>query len=159
MAENSKRLIISVPKARTTGSVHWVIKGELAYAQRPGSGLSIVPGKTVDRWLEQVRQLRFKSLIVMLSGDEMASYYPHLGQPLIDYYKDAGFEARSVATQDRDGIVSLPVLRKRVQAAFKALPKPVLIHCNAGLERSQFAIRAVLQMQAKESRATCGAEV
>ena len=120
-----------------------MIKGKLACAERPGSWLPIVPAKVVDQWLDHLRRLRVKSIIVMLTEDEMAAYYPHLGQPLIDYYRGAGFEVLHVANQDRGGIVSLPVLRARVQAAFAALPKPLLIHCNEGKERSQLAIRTL----------------
>jgi hypothetical protein len=144
MEKNSKRPSVPSATERAIGSVQWVIKGKLACGERPGSGLPIVPTKVVDQWLAHLIHLRIKSLIVMLTEDEMASYYPHLGQSLIDYYRGAGFEVRTVANQDCDGVVNSRVMRSRVRAAFDALPKPVLVHCNAGLERSKkLAIPAI----------------
>ena len=115
--------------------------------------------KKVDRWLQQIRQLGLKSLIVMLTAEEMDSYYPQLGQRLLDYYRDAGFKVRNIMTQDSGGIVSLPVLGDRAFAAFKALPKPVLVHCNAGLERSKFVIRAILESLPSDKSTTSRTKV
>jgi hypothetical protein len=148
------------PRMDSTAEVlHWVIKGQLAYAQRPRTGPRIVHAETVDRWLQQVRRAGVKSFIVMLTEDEMDSFYPTLGMPLVQYYRAAGFHVRKVANEDQNGIVSLRLLRERVQAAFSALAKPVLVHCDAGEERALFAVRAILKILPKRIQSVTGGTV
>ena len=123
--------------------IAWVIDGVLAYSERPGFPLPTVPARTVDQWLEAVRSQGIRSVINMLSEEEMAVYYRHLGQPLLQYYGDAGFEVREVAHEDLGVVVTKQVLVDRVRAAFDNLPKPVVIHCSAGAERSKLAVAAL----------------
>ena len=145
MKQQSQRRIAPQPTRGTHEAIQWVIKDELAFAKRPGSGMWPVPAKVVDQWLENIRRAGIKSLIVMLSDDEAFEYYPDLGQLLLEYYADAGFYVRLVPHENFGGRVTLPILRARAREAFKTLPKPVLIHCDEGSERTQLAIRAICQ--------------
>lgn len=143
MKKHSKRPLVCPPTPGTKEPIQWVVEGELAYAKRPGFGTWPVPAKVVDQWLENIRRLGIRSLIVLLSDNEVFEYYPDLGLFLTEYYVDAGFHVRAVPQEDFRGRVALPILRARVREAFETLPKPVLIHCDEGSERTQLAIRAI----------------
>jgi protein-tyrosine phosphatase len=131
-------------KQENTGAkIHWAIKGVLACSERPGYPNHTVPARTVDQWLEAVGRLGIRSVINMLSEEEMAVYYRHLESPLVQYYIDAGLAVQEVAHEDLGVVVPQAVLLDRVRAAFEVLPKPVLVHCSAGAERSKIAVEAI----------------
>ncbi len=122
------------------GIIHWAIPGVLAHGERPGFPLRSVPPEAVEDWFKEVKRQGIRSVINLLVEDEMAVYYRRLGRPLLDYYAEAGLRVREVAHAD-DGVpVSSRILLDRVRVAFEHLPKPVLIHCSAGAERSQQAV-------------------
>jgi len=81
-----------------------------------------------------------RSVINLLSKEEMTVYYRHLGRPLIEYYSDAGLAVRHVSDEDMGVIVPSHVFLDRVLTAFEVLPRPVLVHCSAGAERSALAV-------------------
>jgi hypothetical protein len=141
------------------GGIHWEIDGVLACSERPGFPNHTVPARVVDQWLEELRRQGVRSVINMLSEEEMAVYYRHLEQPLVEYCADAGFEVRQVSHEDLGVIVTKSVLLDRVHAAFNNLPKPVIIHCSAGAERSKLAVKAICKMwkrrNKKRSRQQC----
>jgi protein tyrosine phosphatase (PTP) superfamily phosphohydrolase (DUF442 family) len=128
--------------------IHWAIPGVLAHGERPGFPLRAVPSDVVEDWLKEVKRQGIRSVINLLVEDEMAVYYRRLGLPLLDYYAEAGLRVREVAHDDGGMPVSNRILLDRVRVAFENLPKPVLIHCSAGAERSQQAV-ALLCMEWK----------
>lgn len=127
----------------TGAGIQWEIDGVLASSERPGFPNHTVPARVVDQWLEGAGRQGIRSVINMLSEEEMAVYYRRLEQPLAEYYTDAGLEVRQVSHEDMGVIVTRSVLLDRVQAAFDNLPKPVIIHCSAGAERSKLAVEAL----------------
>ncbi|MEI7728099.1 MAG: hypothetical protein WCO56_00895 [Verrucomicrobiota bacterium] len=137
---------------KSEGEIHWIIPGVLATSERPGyPGITVKP-TAVDRWLEEVRRQRIRSVINLLSDDEMTVYYRQLGQPLAHYYTDAGLAVRQVAQEDLGVAVPSHVLLDRVKTAFASLPKPVLIHCSAGTERSKIAVAAICRVWKRQAR-------
>ena len=136
---------MNIKAANPSEGIKWVIDGVLAYGERPGYPQLTVPARIVDQWMDEVQRQGIRSVINMLSEDEMAVYYRHLGQPLLQYYADAGLEAREVAHEDLGVVVTKRVLLDRVIAAFENLPQPVIIHCSAGAERAKQAVNAICQ--------------
>ena len=53
----------------------------------------------VDEWLAEVRASGIKSIICLLSDDQLL-LYGHLPTDLITYYRNAGFNAEHVPAQD-----------------------------------------------------------
>lgn len=132
----------------------WVIQDKLACAARPlryhhiyhGSGKTL-PAEArpeLDKWIECVRSEGIVSMICLVSPKELAHYTQLLpaGVNLIDYYRSVGFEVRHVPWSDPAhggyGNFQTEVEEKRpvLLEAYDQLPKPVLVHCSAAIDRS-----------------------
>jgi hypothetical protein len=136
-------IVINTDKESPKWEIQWAIPGVLAYGGRPGYPDPSVPVRIVDQWLDELERQGIRSLINMLSEDEMAVYYRRLEAPLTQYYSLAGLEVRRVSHEEQGVVIAKPILQARLLAAFESLPKPVLIHCSAGGERSMEAVEGI----------------
>jgi len=135
----------------------WVIDSQLACAHRPlrhhpefgGSGRDLPASATKEvlHWAERVREEGIKSIITLIHPKELRHYEAlKLGAPnLIEFYQREGFQVCHIPWEDprhRSAMdhVSFKdeIFRVREEAliAFDDLPKPVLLHCSAGIDRS-----------------------
>ncbi len=129
----------------------WVIPERLACAQRPlrdnprfGSG----PGKHppppearpfAEAWVDRVIQAGFRSVISLLEVAQLERHYVRGGlnlhpEGLLGYYRSRGLAVESIPCTD----YQMPTVlqKQQVRDAFQRLPKPVLLHCSAGIDRS-----------------------
>lgn len=137
--------------------VVWVIPATLACAHRPlrhhhrfgGSRRDLPPEATdaVVRWVDKIIGAGFRSIICLMHPKEVA-HYSGLNldaRDLIDYYRKRGLQ---ICHKPWDDPAHRPPKErgsfeeelKRIQAeslqCFDMLPKPVLLHCSAGIDRS-----------------------
>jgi hypothetical protein len=136
----------------------WVIPNELACAQRPlrydpkfgGSGTALPPEAkpAVVAWLARIRAEGIRSIISLMHPKELKHYDALKLDPggLHGFYTANGFEvahfpwadpAHARNAEERARLKGqIEEIKMKALKAFKQLPKPVLLHCSAGIDRS-----------------------
>lgn len=137
----------------------WEIEGSLARPSRPGyPGKSVSP-QEVDDWLRKVNSLGVKSIICLLS-EEQLGFYSRVPDGLLSYYRKHGFSVERIGITDPagnpEGWQELEARFPQIYEAFKSLPKPVLVHCSAGCDRTGKAVEYVKARLAEESNNESG---
>lgn len=130
----------------------WVIPRALARSGRPGySGERgrLVSSEEVDEWLTKVRACGIKSIMCLLAEDQLP-LYNRLPAGLISYYQNAGFAVVHIPVQDHRQPPLTKEQLEKVWETYQAFPKPVLVHCSAGIDRTGRAVEHIQHLLAKE---------
>ena len=112
------------------------MNGNLARACRPGRRDARALDVAVQDWISRAQQMCIKSIICLLSDDEVEKFYRREGIELFECYAAAGFTVCRVPVPDHaEPPLSEDDIR-RVCVALRELPEPWLVHCSAGIDRT-----------------------
>lgn len=116
--------------------IKWSKKGILAYSPRPGYPNKVVSLKMLNRTINKWKENGIKSIICLLSNEEINEYYKVINYNLIDFYKKHGFLVYHLSITD---FQKPPVNKEelvQIEVGYSKLISPILIHCGAGEDRS-----------------------
>jgi hypothetical protein len=119
--------------------ITWARAGLLARGPRPGyaPGAEFAVGRdAVDAWIADARALGIASILCLLDTDQLPLYDRALPGGLVQHYRDAGFTVAHIPTPDGRTHPYTPEQLEHAWSAFSNLPKPVLVHCSAGVDRT-----------------------
>lgn len=133
--------------------VRWVIRNVLGTAPRPGYPSKTPSKADVDGWIANLKEEGVSSIICLLNDEQLAFYDALLLHPdgLLGYYKEQGLALDQVAVDDPADMELRPPTAlsseqvEQVWRKFSVLPRPVIIHCSAGVDRSPYAAKRVAE--------------
>jgi protein tyrosine phosphatase (PTP) superfamily phosphohydrolase (DUF442 family) len=141
---------------------NWVVEGLNATSPRPGytpGPERDVPIGVVEEWLIDAQEFGIQSVICLIGGDQLWLYRKSLPEGLIMRYRSAGFEVFHIPTLDQQTHPFTDDDYEQAWQAFQALPKPVLVHCSAGMDRTGRIVQHILSQLASEDSSSTAAGI
>ena len=124
-------------------NLQWVLPGILARSCRPCYNDDIVTEPLINKWLADVAGMKIKSILCLLSQEQLDEFYGANDIQLLNLYREQGFIVGHVPVAD----YQLPPLSSTdltmIEMVLAKLPKPWLIHCSAGIDRTGAAVEFI----------------
>lgn len=123
----------------------WVKKNIFAQSSRPGYPSKAVTSQILNVRVEKWKNYGIKSIICLLSHEELSQYYSNVNGGLLAYYKFRGFSVIHVPIKDFQS----PIINEKdidtIVNEYLSIDKPTLIHCGAGEDRTGLAVHEIIE--------------
>ena len=117
-------------------NLQWVLPGIMARSCRPCYNDDIPTILLVKKWLEEVAGMKIKSVLCLLSQEQLDEFYGANGIQLLDLYRKNGLIVGHVPVPD----YQMPPLNSanlaNIEKMLAKLPRPWRKHRNAGIDRT-----------------------
>ena len=131
------------PNQTMNDTIEWVIAGRLARACRPGRWTEGELNAVVHAWIARAQQMGIRSIVCLLTDDELERYYTRAGVNLLHCYTEAGFRVGRVPVPDHEEPHVTDDELRQVHEVLRTLPPPWLVHCSAGVDRTGCVIKSL----------------
>jgi protein-tyrosine phosphatase len=139
---------------------NWVVESLIATSPRPGyrpGPETTVPEGVVEEWLLEAQEFGIASIICLIGDDQLWLYRKSVPEGLIVRYQQVGFAVAHIPTLDQQTHPFTPDEYELAWEHFQRLPKPVLVHCSAGMDRTGRIVRHLLdRLSETEGRSAAG---
>lgn len=139
---------------------NWVVEGLIATSPRPGfrpGPEMAVPEGVVEEWLLELEEFGIASIICLIGEDQLWLYRKSVPEGLVVRYRQAGFVVAHIPTLDQQTRPFTPDQYDLAWRHFERLPKPVLVHCSAGMDRTGRIVNHILaRLEASAERGAAG---
>ena len=85
-----------------------------------------------------------RSIVCLLTDEEIKSYYSPHGVDLLARYREAGFTLLRVPVPDYQQPPVDPEALNSIVRLLPSLPAPWVVHCSAGVDRTGMVIKRLL---------------
>ena len=120
--------------------IEWVVKGVLARSSRPGRWDKRELPVALADWLARAHGLGIRSIVCLLTQQELLQHYAVHGVDLLGSYRQAGFEVAFVPVPDFQWPTIEATDLFTLRTMVSSMPPPWLIHCSAGIDRTGCAV-------------------